>query len=208
MSNELDTALPNAPADTPPDAPLKLFLEWFAEAKEKEPSLPEAMSVATVDARGRPSSRMVLLKGADAEGFVFYTNFESRKGTEIKGNPHIALLFHWKNLERQVRIEGSAMPVSKEEADTYFASRERGAQIGAWASDQSRTIAGRFELEQSVARTTAKFATGTIPRPPHWNGFRLTPERYEFWSQGRFRLHRRIVYIRDGDSWRTERLFP
>ena len=188
--------------------PLDQFHEWFEEAKVAEPALPEAMSVASVDAEGRPSSRMVLLKHADERGFVFYTNLESRKGVEITKNAHVALLFHWKSLKRQVRIEGPAEPVSAEEADAYFASRDRGAQIGAWASDQSRAMEGRFDLEKRVAQFTAKFGVGTVDRPPFWSGYRVVPARMEFWSDGRFRLHDRLVYTRDGDSWQTERLFP
>ncbi len=188
--------------------PLDHFHDWFEAAKQNETDLPEAMSVASVDGNGRPSSRMVLLKDASPGGFVFYTNFESRKGVELIFAPHAALLFHWKSLHRQIRIEGPVERVSDEEADAYFDSRDRGARIGAWASAQSRTMEGRFDLEKEVARFTAKFGVGPIERPPHWSGFRVMPDRYEFWSQGRFRLHDRLVYSRDGDGWRTERLYP
>ena len=190
------------------DKPIDLFLEWFEEAKSAELVLPEAMSVASVGADGRPSSRMVLLKDADPRGFVFYTNLNSRKGSEIQANDHVALLFHWKSLKRQIRIEGPAVPVSDEEADAYFATRDRGAQIGAWASDQSAPMSGRFDLEKKVAEFAAKFGVGKIARPPFWSGLRVVPDRFEFWSDGRFRLHDRLIYINDGDSWQTERLFP
>jgi pyridoxamine 5'-phosphate oxidase len=188
--------------------PLEQFRAWFEEAKTTESLLPEAMSVASVGADGRPSSRMVLLKEADERGFVFYTNLGSRKGQEIGANASVALLFHWKSLKRQIRIEGNAEPVADEEADAYFASRDRGAQIGAWASDQSRPMEGRFDLEKRVAQFTAKFGIAKIDRPPFWSGLRVVPDRYEFWNDGRFRLHERLIYIRDGGDWRTERLYP
>jgi pyridoxamine 5'-phosphate oxidase len=188
--------------------PLEQFRAWFEEAKTTESLLPEAMSVASVGADGRPSSRMVLLKEADERGFVFYTNLGSRKGQEIGANAYVALLFHWKSLKRQIRIEGSAEPVADEEADAYFASRDRGAQIGAWASDQSRPMEGRFDLEKRVAQFTAKFGVAKIDRPPFWSGLRVVPDRYEFWNDGRFRLHERLIYIRNGGDWRTERLYP
>lgn len=188
--------------------PIRRFLEWFEEAKQSEPDLPNAMAIATADTNGRPSVRMVLLKDIDESGFVFYTNVESRKGHELAANTQTSLLFHWKSLKRQVRIEGSADPVSNEEADAYFATRSRGAQIGAWASDQSRVMSSNLELEKRVAQFTAKFAVGRIPRPPFWSGYRVVPERIEFWSEARFRLHRRDVYSRDSADWRVERLFP
>ncbi|MEL0111280.1 MAG: pyridoxamine 5'-phosphate oxidase [Rickettsiales bacterium] len=188
--------------------PLEQFRAWFEEAKTTESLLPEAMSVASVGADGRPSSRMVLLKEADERGFVFYTNLVSRKGQEIGANASVALLFHWKSLKRQIRIEGNAEPVADEEADAYFASRDRGAQIGAWASDQSQPMEGRFDLEKRVAQFTAKFGIAKIDRPPFWSGLRVVPDRYEFWNDGRFRLHERLIYIRDGGDWRTERLYP
>lgn len=166
------------------------------------------MALATADTAGRPSVRMVLLKEADERGFVFYTNLESRKGVELLANTHAALMFHWKSLHRQVRIEGRTELVSDEEADAYFASRDRGAQIGAWASEQSRPMAGRFGLEKRVAQFTAKHAIGTVPRPAFWSGFRVRPDRIEFWNEGKFRLHERDVFIRNDDSWRKERLFP
>jgi len=194
----------------PEDAsdPVTLFAEWYAEAGRKEAILPDAVALATADAAGRPSLRMVLLKGFDTRGFVFYTNTESRKACDLAVNPHAALLFHWKSLRRQVRIEGTAIPVSTEEADAYFASRDRGAQIGAWASDQSRPMRGRFDLEKRVAVQTARFGVGSVPRPPHWSGYRIVPDRLEFWSDGRFRLHERLVFEREATGWRTSRLFP
>lgn len=188
--------------------PIDQFLGWFEEAKASEAVLPEAMSIASVGADGRPSTRMVLLKGADERGFVFYTNLGSRKGEEISGNPNVALLFHWKSLKRQVRIEGRAEPVTEQEADEYFATRDRGAQIGAWASDQSQIMEGRFDLEKRVAQFTAKFGISKIERPPFWSGFRVVPDRLEFWSDGQFRLHERLIYIKDDGGWRTERIFP
>ena len=188
--------------------PFGRFQTWLDEAVELEPNDPTAMTLSTADSQGWPSSRMVLLKGFDESGFVFYSNLESRKGNDLAENPYAALLFHWKSLRRQVRVEGPVSRVSDEEADEYFASRPRGSRIGAWASDQSRPMEGMFVLEKRVAEYTAKFGLGKIERPPHWSGYRIAPERVEFWRDGRFRLHERIVFIRDGEAWRTERLFP
>ena len=188
--------------------PVSLFHDWFEKANGTEDSLPEAMSVASIASDGRPSTRMVLLKQADEHGFVFYTNLTSRKGVEISANSNVALLFHWKSLKRQLRIEGIAEPVTDKEADDYFASRDRGAQIGAWASDQSSPMESRFDLEKRVAQYTAKFGISKVDRPPFWSGFRVVPDRYEFWSEGQFRLHERLIYQKEGTSWRTERLFP
>jgi pyridoxamine 5'-phosphate oxidase len=151
---------------------------------------------------------MVLLKGVDQRGFVFYTNLDSRKGLQLQAQPKAAALFHWKSLRRQVRIEGAVQPVSDEEADAYFATRPKDSQIGAWASKQSRVLSGRFELEKEVARFAAKFALGHVPRPAFWSGFRIVPQRVEFWHEGAFRLHDRLVYHRQNGEWRTERLYP
>lgn len=188
--------------------PLDLFRAWFETAKEREPAEPNAVALATVDPAGRPSLRMVLLKGVDPKGFVFYTNFESKKGRDLLATSRAALCFYWKSLKRQVRIEGPAAPVSPEEADAYFASRDRGSQLGAWASLQSRPMSGKMELMGRVAKFTAQFGVSAVPRPPHWSGFRIAHERLEFWQEGRFRLHDRLVYERDGQGWKTEVLYP
>ncbi len=188
--------------------PYRRFAEWFAEAEASEPNDANAMSVASVGPDGMPSLRMVLMKGYDSRGFVFYTNLESRKGTELLAHPQAALLFHWKSLRRQVRIQGAVEPVSDAEADEYFATRARGSQIGAWASIQSRPLAGRFELERRVAEYGVKFGLGKVPRPPHWSGFRVVPRSIEFWADRAFRLHERVVYSADGGTWATVRLFP
>lgn len=190
--------------------PLQQFQDWFAEAKAREPNDPEAMALATVDAAGLPDVRMVLLKGADARGFVFYTNLESAKGEELAANPKAALCFHWKSLRRQVRVRGPVERVSEAEADAYFASRPKDSQIGAWASKQSRPLEGRFALEKEVALFAAKYALQSVPRPAYWSGFRVRPLQIEFWSNRPFRLHERLVYARDTPDapWRTQRLFP
>ncbi|MFN3448125.1 MAG: pyridoxamine 5'-phosphate oxidase [Roseococcus sp.] len=193
---------------TPMTDPHALFAEWMAEATKTEPNDPNAMCLATATPDGRPSARMVLLKGQDARGFVFYTNLESRKGGELAANPRAALCFHWKTLARSVRVEGPVEPVTAEEADAYFATRARPSRIGAWASKQSRPLEGRWALEKAVAEYTLKFGLGEIPRPPHWSGFRVVPERIEFWRDMPFRLHERRVFHREGEGWREELLYP
>jgi len=194
--------------DKTPQEPLALFDDWFKEAEAKEINDFNAMALATVGSDGMPSLRMVLLKGVDERGFVFYTNFESRKGEQLLAQPKAALLFHWKSLRRQVRVEGPVSQVSEDEAEAYFSSRPRQAQIGAWASQQSRPLESRFVLEKRVAQFAAKHAIGAVPRPPHWSGFRVAPQLIEFWQDGAFRLHDRLVYHREGEAWRTERLYP
>jgi len=188
--------------------PHALFEQWFAEARLAEPDLPEAMSVATCGAQGRPSTRMVLLKGHDARGFVFHTNCGSRKGDELAANPRAALLFHWKPLRRQVRIEGTVEPVSEAEADAYFATRARESQVGAWASDQSRPMASRHEFEARYRALAERYQGRDVPRPPHWRGYRVVPERIEFWTDRAHRLHERRLFTRDGDGWTEGLLYP
>lgn len=188
--------------------PIKQFNEWYDEAKKSESDLPDAMSLATVSGDLKPSVRMVLLKGADARGFVFYTNLGSRKAKEISENPFAALCFHWKSLKKQVRVEGKLEPVSKEDADKYFASRARLSQIGAWASKQSTVMANPFDLEKRVVKYTAKFNIGEVPRPEFWSGFTLVPESIEFWEEKQFRLHERNVYKRNNGQWNKVKLYP
>ncbi len=188
--------------------PFALFAEWLAEATKSEPNDPNALSLATVDPSGMPNVRMVLLKGFDERGFVFYTNFEGVKGQEILASMKAAMGFHWKTLRRQVRIRGTVEIVSDAEADEYYQSRARGSRIGAWVSKQSRPLGSRFALEKAVAEFTAKHLVGEIPRPPHWSGFRVIPTEIEFWKDGAFRLHDRAKYERDGKGWRRTRLYP
>ncbi len=192
------------------DEPLELFDRWFDEAKASEPNDPNAMALATVDADGLPDVRMVLLKGHDARGFVFYTNSHSAKGRELSGQPRAALLFHWKSLRRQVRVRGPVEAVSDAESDAYFASRPRASQIGAWASDQSQPLAARSVLESRVGEFDAKFDGLAVPRPPHWRGYRIVPAEIEFWRDRRSRLHERRLFSRgkDDDPWATRMLYP
>ena len=194
---------------TAADDPFALFADWLAAATASEPNDPNAMALATVDATGMPDVRMVLLKGFDQTGFVFYTNLESEKGRQLAAVPKAAICFHWKSLRRQVRVRGQVESVEAADADAYFHSRPRLSRIGAWASQQSRPLPGRLALEKAVALYTAKFAAGAIPRPPHWSGFRLVPQAIEFWRDGAFRLHDRIRFTRSASGgWTSERLFP
>lgn len=188
--------------------PFERFGDWFARAQQVEPSLPEAMALATVGPSSRPSLRMVLMKEWGPGGWIFYTNFDSRKGQELANNPNAALLFHWKTLKKQVRIEGLVVPVADDEADAYFATRGRSSQIGAWASRQSRVLEGRFALEANVAKFAAKFHVGAVPRPDFWSGFRLKADVIEFWSERKSRLHERHVYTRVEEGWTVDSLYP
>lgn len=190
------------------DEPLSWFRAWLAEAEASGMANPNAMSLATVDPEGVPSLRTVLLKHADEAGLVFYTNTHSRKGRALAAHPSVALLFFWRTLDRQVRVEGDAEPVSEAEADAYFASRPRGSQVGAWASLQSEVLVGRDELERRVAEVEARFAGVSIPRPPHWSGYRVRPRRWEFWLSGTSRLHVRWSCVRDGEGWAWSQLYP
>lgn len=192
------------------EEPFRLFAAWLKEAEASEPNDPNAMAVATVDETGLPNVRMVLLKGFDEQGFVFYTNFESRKGREILSAGKAALLFHWKSLRRQVRVRGPVEVVTDAEADAYYASRARGSRIGAWASKQSRPLESRFALEKAVAEYGLKFGIGEIPRPAHWSGFRIVPQVIEFWHDRPFRLHDRIEFTREAPraAWGKSRLYP
>lgn len=198
----------SAPIIAAHDDPFRLFNQWFKDAERAEPGLPEAMSLATATPDGRPSVRMVLLKGADPDGFVFYTNAESRKGVDLGQNPWAALCLYWKSLGRQVRAEGSVAVVSDAEADAYFASRPRGSQLGAWASDQSRALADRTALVERLDAVERRFEGRAVPRPPYWLGYRLRPDSIEFWHDVPNRLHDRLVYTRQAGGWRSHRLYP
>ena len=196
---------------TQENEPFSLFGTWLKEAEASEINDPNAMSLATVDADGLPNVRMVLLKGFDTDGFVFYTNLESQKGTELQAHMKAALCFHWKSLRRQVRIRGPVEMVTAQEADDYYKTRPRGSRIGAWASKQSRPLESRFALEKAVATYTAQFGIGDIPRPEHWSGFRIRPSSIEFWKDGKFRLHDRIEFQRHADQpegWNKVRMYP
>jgi pyridoxamine 5'-phosphate oxidase len=188
--------------------PIALFQEWFREAETHEAHDPTAVALATVDPDGTPSVRMVLFKDVSPEGFMFFTNLESRKACALRTEPRAAMCIYWHKLDRQVRVEGRVKPVSDEVADAYFATRDRTSQIGAWASDQSQPLASMLELEKRFARYSIKFALRKVPRPPFWSGFRLVPETIEFWRRRPFRLHERVVYHLEGGAWRTERLCP
>lgn len=188
--------------------PFSIFEDWFAAAKGTEPNNPEAASLATCDQNGIPHVRIVLIKTADHNGFTFYTNLESAKARDLATNPHAALCFHWKSQSRQIRIEGSVGPVSREEADRYFETRARMSQIGAWASRQSKPLTNEYELETSIAKFTARFHIGKVPRPDFWSGFRLIPKKFEFWEERAFRLHRRRLFTKVSDQWLMQELFP
>ncbi|QAU48420.1 pyridoxamine 5'-phosphate oxidase [Bradyrhizobium guangzhouense] len=195
---------------TAADEPFALFEAWLNEAIKSEPNDPNAMALATVDPDGLPDVRMVLMKGFDTQGFVFYSHIASQKGRELAANPKAALLFHWKSLRRQVRIRGNVTPVADAEADSYFATRPKQAQIGAWASKQSQELESRFAFEQAIAKVAAKYVIGEVPRPPGWSGWRITPARIEFWHDRPFRLHDRIEFRRDaaGKPWSKTRMYP
>lgn len=222
-----DTLIPPSPAEDdyvksvtqaeplpllPDEDPIALFEAWLREAVKSEPNDANAMTLATVDADGMPNSRMVLLKGVDANakggGFVFFTNTESAKGRELAEHPKAALTFHWKSLRRSVRVRGDVEPVTADEADAYFATRARASQIGAWASEQSRELPDRFALEKRVAEVGLRFGLGKVTRPPHWSGYRIKPRTIEFWRDRPFRLHERLVFVRAGGGWTTKRLYP
>ncbi len=188
--------------------PIARFSEWLAEAEATEPNDPNAVALATVNAAGQPAVRMVLLKGLGPDGFVFYSNQQSRKAGDLAANPRAGLLFHWKTLRRQVRVEGAISVVSDAEADAYFATRGRISKLGAWASEQSRPLPDRATLEARLADVTARFDGGDVPRPPHWSGYRVAPERIEFWWDGEHRLHNRELFVRDGAGWQTSLMYP
>lgn len=207
MSSPIEPIPPLREDDLDPD-PFRQFADWFAGAVAAGVREPEAMTLATATPDGAPSARMVLLRGHDPDGFVFFTNYESRKAAELEANPRAALVLHWAQLGRQVRIEGAVARTSEAESDAYFASRHRGSQIGAWASAQSRPIPSRAALEGEVAQIAARHPEGPVPRPPTWGGYRLTPAGFEFWQHADNRLHDRFRYLPDGAGWRITRLAP
>jgi len=196
------------PELTPSDDPIAFFIKWFEEAKEAGILLPEAMTLATATVDGIPSARMMLLKAADQKGFVFFTNYESRKGDELADNPRAAIVLYWPILERQVRVEGPISKLTEDESFAYFRSRPRGSRIGAWASEQSRVLRTRAEVKRRVKEFDAKYPSNDVPLPPFWGGYRLIPERIEFWQGKLDRLHDRLRYEREGDGWRVVRLYP
>lgn len=197
----------HTPTDSPAKAPFVLFEKIMKEAEALGIDDPNAMILSSVGDDGRPSSRVLLLKSYDHRGFVFYTNFNSRKGREILAHPDVSINFYWRELGKQIRIEGRAEPVADEEADAYFATRDHGSQVGAWASQQSRPMSGRTELLAAVAKVKLRFP-GKVPRPPHWSGFRVVPTAFEFWIKGTFRLHNRTVFAKEDDGWRSYKIFP
>ena len=207
MDSAMDTS-PSTSAPTNSHAPLPLFRRLFEQAAATDMDYPDAVALTTVGSGGRPSTRTVLLKQFDEAGFVFYTNLGSRKAREIEDNPQVCLHFYWRELGRQVLIEGRAEPVSDQQADDYFASRARTSRLGAWASRQSQPMSGRGQLLKEVARYEARFLAGPVPRPPFWSGFRVVPDRYEFWKEGAFRLHERLRFDKAAEGWRQVRLFP
>lgn len=206
--NKLETM--DKPGQAAADDPIALFRAWLDEATRKEPANPTAAALATTDQTGMPNVRMILLKTVDEQGFVFFTNLESRKGVELLANPKAALCFHWKSTDKQIRIQGNVTQVSDTQADQYFASRDKGSKIGAWASRQSRELESRFALEKQAAKYTARFALSEVPRPPYWSGFRLSPVTIEFWSQRAFRLHERMLFSRKAADrpWQVAQLYP
>jgi pyridoxamine 5'-phosphate oxidase len=206
LRKKSDTSSPNEFSND--TDPISLFQQWFEQARQSDIKEPHAMSVATVGLTGEPDVRTMLLKGVDVDGFVFYTNLHSAKGKALRNDPRVALCFYWPELDKQVRIRGSVIPVSDQEADIYFQSRPRLSQISAWASRQSQTMRGYFELEAEVARMILRFGMGTIPRPPFWSGFRVVPHSMEFWIQKPYRRHKRLAYERTGDRWEKRWLYP